>query len=63
MAVEDAVQSSQWVSLRSRVSGVHWRHTTYLLKRDEARDLLALVYGWFERGVRHARSEGGQGAA
>ena len=33
----------------------------YLLKRDEARDLLALVYGC--RWLRHVGSEGGEGVA
>jgi predicted ATPase len=37
-------------TVKVQVSGVHWRHTTYLLRRDEARDLLAPVYGWFTEG-------------
>jgi hypothetical protein len=32
-------------------------------RRAEARDLLAPVYGWFTEGVRHDRSERGEGAA
>jgi predicted ATPase len=32
-------------------------------KRDAARDLLASVYGWFHRRLRHTRSERGQGLA
>jgi hypothetical protein len=43
-------QSSRLASSRSRVFGVPWRHTTYSLKRDDARDLLAPVYGWFTEG-------------
>ena len=31
-------------------------------KVSEARELLAPVYGWFNGGVRHARSERGEGA-
>ena len=31
-------------------------------KVRQARELLAPVYGWFHRGMRHARSEGGEGA-
>src|SRR4051794_33426104 len=31
-------------------------------RRREAHVLLALVYGWFNRGVRHHRPEGGGGA-
>ena len=32
-------------------------------KRDEARELLAPVYGWFTEGFDTLVSEGGQGAA
>jgi hypothetical protein len=32
-------------------------------KVQQARELLAPVYGWFTEGVRHARSEGGEGVA
>ena len=32
-------------------------------KVQQARELLAPVYGWFTEGLRHARSEGGEGAA
>ena len=32
-------------------------------KVQQARELLAPVYGWFTEGLRHARSEGSEGAA
>ena len=48
--VENAVKVEPVGEFALKGSGVLWRHTTYLPKRDEARDLLAPVYGWFTEG-------------
>ena len=59
LAVARQQQAKSW-ELRAAMSMARlWRDQG---KRDEARDLLAGVYGWFT-GFRHARSEGGQGSA
>ena len=60
LAVAREQQAKSW-ELRAAMSMARlWRDQG---KRDEARDLLAPVYGWFTEGFRHARSEGGQGFA
>ena len=60
LAVARQQQAKSW-ELRAAMSMARlWRDQG---KRDEARDLLAPVYGWFTEGFRHARSERGQGVA
>ena len=60
LAVAREQQAKSW-ELRAAMSMARlWRDQG---KRDEARELLAPVYGWFTEGLRHARSEGGQGVA
>jgi predicted ATPase len=50
-------QAKSW-ELRAAMSMARlWRDQG---KRDEARDLLAPVYGWFTEGFGNARLEGGQ---
>ena len=53
-------QAKSW-ELRAAMSMARlWRNQG---KPKQARELLAPVYNWFHRRLRHARSEGGQGAA
>ena len=53
-------QAKSW-ELRAAMSLARlWRDQG---KVQQARELLAPVYGWFTEGFRHARSEGGEGAA
>ena len=60
LAVARQQQAKSW-ELRAAMSMARlWRDQG---KRDEARELLAPVYGWFTEGLRHARSEGGEGVA
>ena len=60
LSVAREQQAKSW-ELRAAMSMARlWRDQG---KRQEARDLLAPVYGWFTEGLRHARSEGGQGVA
>ena len=54
LAVARQQQAKSW-ELRAAMSLARlWRDQG---KRDEARELLAPVYGWFTEGLRHARSE------
>jgi predicted ATPase len=58
LAVARQQQAKSW-ELRAAMSMARlWRDQG---KRNEARELLAPVYGWFT--VRHARSERGEGVA
>ena len=59
LAIARQQQAKSW-ELRAAMSMARlWRDQG---KRDEARELLAPVYGWLPK-VRHARSQGGEGAA
>src|SRR5262249_55644617 len=60
LSVARAQQAKSW-ELRAAMSMARmWRDQD---KRNQARDLLAPVYGWFTEGLRHARSKGCQGLA
>ena len=60
LAVARQQQAKSW-ELRAAMSLARlWRDQG---KVQQARELLAPVYGWFTEGLRHARSEGGEGAA
>ena len=60
LAVARQQQAKSW-ELRAAMSLARlWRDQG---KVQQARELLAPVYGWFTEGFRHARSEGGEGAA
>ena len=60
LAVARQQQAKSW-ELRAAMSLARlWRDQG---KPQQARELLAPVYGWFTEGLRHARSEGGEGAA
>ena len=60
LAVARQQQAKSW-ELRAAMSIARlWRDQG---KPQQARELLAPVYGWFTEGLRHARSEGGEGAA
>ena len=60
LAVARQQQAKSW-ELRAAMSLARlWRDQG---KPQQARELLAPVYGWFTEGFRHARSEGGEGAA
>jgi hypothetical protein len=59
LAVARQQRAKSW-ELRAAMSMARlWRDQG---KREEAREFLAPVYGWFQRRVRHARSEGREGA-
>ena len=60
LAVPHKQEAKSW-ELRAGVNMARLRRDQG--KRDEARELLAPVYGLVHRGVRHARSERGEGAA
>ena len=58
LAVARQQQAKSW-ELRAAMSLARlWRDQG---KPQQARELLAPVYGWFSEGFRHARSEGGEG--
>jgi predicted ATPase len=60
LAVAREQQAKSW-ELRAAMSMARlWRDQG---KRNEARNLLAPVYGWFTERLRHARSEGSEGVA
>ena len=60
LAVARQQQAKSW-ELRAAMSMARlWRDQG---KREEARDLLAPVYGWFTEGFDTRRSEGGQSVA
>ena len=60
LSVARQQQAKSW-ELRAAMSLARlWRDQG---KVQEARELLAPVYGWFSGGFRHARSEGREGAA
>ena len=60
LAVARAQRAKSW-ELRAAMSLARlWRDQG---KPQQARELLAPVYGWFTEGFRHARSERGEGAA
>ena len=54
-------QQARYWELRATMSIARlWRDQG---KPQQARELLAPVYGWFTEGLRHARFEGGEGVA